>query len=308
MRSDTRSSSGSRFCGMVDEPTWPGIAGSATSATSVLCSRTTSAAMRSPVEPTSSSAYATPRSGARAACQGPSGTARPRRSQYAASTPWASGPSDASVPAAPASWPGSEAPAPRRARAPTAARRPTTPPSHRTVIGTACWPCVRPGIGRAVVPLRERGDCHQPAHEVAVQQGERVPQLQDEPGIDDVLRRGAPVRPRARVPRLEHERADQRHQRVLRVGDAVAQGIEVVTIGLAGLGDRSRGLDRGSPRSRPGRGRARLGIEPALHELRRIEDRPHRRRAEEVAQQRVVERRRHQSAPPSSAARCRPRS
>ena len=76
---------------MVDEPTWPGaVAGSRSSATSVACRRTISAAIRSPAAATCASAWPTSRTRSRAACQATPGTGMPRCSAYRARTASAS--------------------------------------------------------------------------------------------------------------------------------------------------------------------------------------------------------------------------
>ena len=74
---------GFRFCGIVDEPTESSVAGSQTSATSVDCSRTISAAIRSAAAPISASACTRSRNRSRAACHGTAGSARSRRRQKA---------------------------------------------------------------------------------------------------------------------------------------------------------------------------------------------------------------------------------
>ena len=230
----------------------------------------------------------------RPARRGPGARSR-RRARRAAS-----GPSDASVPAAPASWPGSEAPAPRSSACACCSSSPHDATFAPNVIGTACCPCVRPGMA---VP-----SCRSASEAMAMSPRTRSPSSRASASrscrTSPVSMMSCVVAPQCAhapaSPDSRDERADQRHQRVLRVGDAVAQGVEVVAIGLAGLGDRSRGLAGDHPAVGQREGERCLGIEPALHELRRVEDRPHRRRAEEVAQQRVVERRRHQTAPPSS--------
>jgi hypothetical protein len=117
--------------------------------------------------------------------------------------------------------------------------------------------------------------------------------LEDEGCVDDVLCCRAPVHPAPVLGRTLAERAYERHERVLRGGDSVAQRREVVERGVAlrpdALGrrcgndsDLSLGLSEGT-----------LHVEPGLDERAGVEQRTELGCPEEIAQKLAVECRGH---------------
>ena len=128
------------------------------------------------------------------------------------------------------------------------------------VIGTACWPCVLPAMGVSACSIASvAGRVPGRAVEIAADRSQRRARLEHERRVDDVLRRRAPVHPAARVAAPLDERPDQRHERVLRRRDPVAQLGEVVAARV-----------RPPPRSAPRRPRqARHRPRPAPRRARR---------------------------------------
>ena len=201
-------------------------------------------------------------------------------------------PSVASVPAAPASCAVEAVSAAR-------SRRFATPSE-----------LVRPG--RGLQPERDRHrvlEVRPPGHRgVTVAQGKRAssaaaersrsraigasacPRLEDERGVDDVLRRRTPVHPAALVAAALDERPDQRNERMLRRRDSLAQLREVVEARVRLGGDPLGGRCGDDADLGLSLGERTLDVEPGLNERTRLEDRPRLARTVEIAEHLAVER------------------
>ena len=172
------------------------------------------------------------RTRSRAACQWTSARARPSRRPKASCTAPRVSPSVARVPAAPdelGSRGGPGRPVEALARAPQLVRpaRGLQPERdwHRVLAVRAA--------GHRGVRWRRASRWRRRARSRSRTIGERGPRLEHEAGVDDVLGRHAPVHPGAVLAAALDERADERHERMLRRGDARAQRVEVVEGGVA---------------------------------------------------------------------------
>ena len=89
-------------------------------------------------------------------------------------------------------------------------------------IGHRVLPVRAAGLRRVPVAARQVGGRRVRPPGVAAHRREARAQLQHQARVDDVLRRRAPVHPGAVLAAALHQHPDERHQRMLRLGDAGA--------------------------------------------------------------------------------------
>jgi hypothetical protein len=151
--------------------------------------------------------------------------------------------------------------------------------------------------------------------EVALDQRERRPDLEDGRGVHDVLGRRAPVQVAAGLAELARELADQRQDRVADV-ERLAPELRLVDHRDRGaLVDRTRRVGRNDAGGALGSGERPLGRDIGLDRRVFVEDRAHLGGAEDVAEEAGidgrdagrVERAGHVSAPPPGRGRGRRR-
>jgi hypothetical protein len=163
------------------------------------------------------------------------------------------------------------------------------------------------GDGNRVLAVRPAGHCRGRVplgvpRQLADQLGQRRldqiesgARLQDGAGVHDVLGGGAPVDVATRVSGFLCERADGRHERMLRLPHPLAQLVEVEGVRPRDLTDPRRGRPGDDAGVGFGFGESDLHVEPRLQEPARVEHGAHPSRAEHVAKQAAVEGRRHKS-------------
>ena len=160
-----------------------------------------------------------------------------------------------------------------------------------------------PGHRGIAMAARQGGERRSDAGEVGADQIETVPDLEHEPGVDDVLRGGAPVDVAAGVARAGlGERLDQRHDRIAGELGAGADRGEIEARQLRLGADLGRGLggDQAEARLRPGE--RRLDLEHALQARLVGEGGAHRGGAEQIAVDCGIDRgNRHGSGSPGLA-------
>ena len=108
---------------------------------------------------------------------------------------------------------------PRRSARRRGICRRKSPASRRSVVGTACWPCVRPAITRSMCASACRARASPSSSLERHQAVDGSVQLQSETGVHDVLRGGTVVQRTAlRLGQSQGDLAHQREDRIAHVG------------------------------------------------------------------------------------------